>query len=334
MKRHNNLRRSHEAMDTLSVTNQTSKLNRKQVIYSSGVVSRGLVEDRALYPAHTRADRVEEYNGTMDVVPHTTRRMYTTARPHRTEESEFADARAYHWPASHAFDYNVQSYSKVIMTQGQALLDPSLSLHKNPFAWAREMYGAKYAGSTEHTTFTGEDAEKESSFEPTITEADEGMDVDHSNGHENHSSPVVKPIPVVTTMPMDISTTPSDANAVVPVYTSTNTLDTTTTTTIAKAALPALPYLAHGQTENEVNGLHKLLSDSNFMTLKLPASSIRVGKSWSASKEGTVESLMDVFNISRNNEDKEGQMYGGEASVEINCIILGAKLVVSQTPQA
>jgi len=139
-------------------------------------------------------------------------------------------------------------------------------------------------------------------------------------------------MPVVTTVPIVDSSkaTPSESNAVVPVYTTTSSLDSTT---VAKAALPALPYFAHSDSEDEVNGLHKLLSDSNFMTLKLPASSIRVGKSWSTSKEGTVESLMDVFNISKNDESEEGGLYG-EASVEINCIILGAKLVVSQATQA
>jgi len=300
-KRHNNLRRSHADME--GAGNATA--HKRQVIYSSGVVSRGLVEDT--YPVYAARSRSNSSAGGgymgRDLIPHTTH----TGSVH--SEPAFAHTGDY-WP-THSFDYNVQSYSKVILTQGQALLDPSLNLKKNPFTFR----GYNTNTNTHNTAAGGSGSDSEggegSDAEPTITDLeDEVMDIDTTTTTtSNHS------VPVVTVKSEPIATTTSE-NAIVPVY--THTMPTLPTHT--NALLPAVLH---------TTDVNKLLAESNFMTLKLPASSIRVGKSWADSRDGSVDTLMEVFNISKNHEG----VYD-DASVEINCIILGAKLVVSQSAPA
>jgi hypothetical protein len=83
----------------------------------------------------------------------------------------------------------------------------------------------------------------------------------------------------------------------------------------------------------------------NFITLQLPASSIRVGKSWSNSKDGTIQSIMEVFNITADSVRTGGDQSNrstpssnnlftkslpADASVEISCIIIGAKLIMRE----
>lgn len=304
--RHNNLRRSHADMDASAGVNATHK---RQVIYSSGVVSRGLAEDA--YPVYA-----ERSSGGMgrDLIPHTTHsHMPNVHNAHGAREpSSFAHAGDY-WPAQ-GLDYGVQSYSKVILTQGQALLDPSLSLKKNPFAFRGFNTNARTSGGNSRDS--GSDSEG-SDAEPTITDLeDEVMDIDTtSTVAANHSVPVV----TVKTADATADVPASESNAVVPVYT-TRTLNSNTLT----SNLPAVIHSAE-----HMDSVQKLLAESNFMTLKLPASSIRVGKSWSDSRDGSVDALMEVFNISKTDDGAYD-----DASVEINCIILGAKLVVSQSSPA
>lgn len=78
--------------------------------------------------------------------------------------------------------------------------------------------------------------------------------------------------------------------------------------------------------------LSQFMSKANRVTVTLPASSVRMGKSLSDSTGSTVESIMQLFNLTSLNEDDDMSLLRNtsvDASVEINCIILGAKLILS-----
>jgi len=319
----------------------------RQVIYSSGVVNRGLVEDSVAYPDHP----VRHSFGMFD---HDNNETAGEA-----EGDEIFDTHEYNWPASQAFDYAVQSYSKVVMTDGQALLDPAMVLNKNPFQWARPMYNNKYRNNR-----NVEDDERA----PTIVENrdDEGfvedMDVSEDSATAaaaTTTSAGVSGSRVSTQMsrPMRALPDPSALNAADLQAHATRGSIVVPQTQLQLAPvvkqeygaehdhnrnnLPAVIESNHHAFESmydratEQSVMNKILSGSNFITMKVPASSIRVGKTWSDSKSGTVESLMEVFNITSPDSGSENNSFGmpltADASVEINCIILGAKLVVSET---
>ena len=78
--------------------------------------------------------------------------------------------------------------------------------------------------------------------------------------------------------------------------------------------------------------LSQFLSKANRVTVTLPASSVRMGKTLSDSTDSTVESIMQMFNLTSLNDEDDKLLLRNtsvDASVEINCIILGAKLVLS-----
>jgi hypothetical protein len=337
---HQHLRRSqaasavHPAARTAAVRNVS-----RQVIYSAGVVSRGLVDDAARYGTARREGRVFTHS--------TAGGENATSEANMGEEhSGFQDegmfeSSEYHWPASQAFDYAVQSYSKVVLTEGQALLDPSLALHKNPFAWTRAMF----RNDANRRVFTNEAEQEAADREPVIVDRDiEGYEDDAEMkdapaetrvGANTQLSTVRVPPVRALSGPVGPADEAALSNAVVPV--------TTVKQEPTHAHLPAVLHHADAydpgydqDPSHERTVLNKLLGESNFLTLKLPASSIRVGKNWSDSKSGTVESIMEVFNISAPGMAQAGPggdkaSFGGpEASVEINCIILGAKLVLSE----
>lgn len=77
--------------------------------------------------------------------------------------------------------------------------------------------------------------------------------------------------------------------------------------------------------------ISKLLSSSNLITVSLPASAVRLGKTFTDSRVGTMEGLMQMFNLTSSNTDGT-TIYPtslAEATIEMDCILLNAKLVMS-----
>ena len=92
------------------------------------------------------------------------------------------------------------------------------------------------------------------------------------------------------------------------------------------------------QTQDENYLLGRLLSEANHVTVTVPATSVRMGKSVQDSEDGTMESLMEMFNLSLDDDKNNNQTFTkpvlhntllSDASVEINCIILSAKLIMN-----
>ena len=340
-RQHNNLRRSYTELDTTAHKASSTLPERnysRQVIFSSGVVNRGLVEDSYVYhtptvdtlSAHVKVEnQTEEGEGEI-----------------HTEEEEFHRGDTYNWPASQAFGYTVQSYSKVVLTEGQALLDPSLELSKNPFSWTRAMFRSARQGEDEEEHMHTHAHSGSESGEDSV---EEGMEVEEPQEEVyRHPAAIAAPV-AVPVLPSAAASAENggdhnsrESKAIVPLSAAAGSHEPQ----YNPAHLPALLHnnavslSSHHHTDDqsdvhtEHSVLNKLLAESNFLTLKLPASSIRVGKSWGDSQSGTVENLMEVFNITTGDTTQQSSFTfpaDASASVEINCIILGAKLVLSDT---
>lgn len=259
----------------------------------------------------------------------------------------------YNWPASASFDYNHNihhSYSEVILTQGKALLDPSLLINnKNVLPWT--------AAAAATARGTGRGGYKRNTSPSSNNEA-----VVAGGALSVMSNPKQPPLLQDTTnleKALVSSSSLHDKNIIIntPTAISNNPLSTHFLLT---SSLPVLPMvnnnnMNHHETieDNEDvdidNDEHNNNNIMNFITLQLPASSIRVGKSWSNSQDGTLQSIMEVFNmtISDNMKDTNNtnninnsdmnhiysHISSSDASVEISCIIVGAKIIIRDSQQ-
>lgn len=166
------------------------------------------------------------------------------------------------WPIT--VDYPTLSYSSVVVNDGRALLDPSLSM---TMFKGKESLGGKAAypsGQSSAHEFT-------SDFKSTVT-------------------------PLLTTYP--------------------HTEEKTATSPTAQNAVS----INNQHQAPNINGIK-----SNILNLQLPVNSVRVGKSWSESADTSIEKIMDALNITDNNVDNK--LVEQSVSLEINCVILGAKLI-------
>jgi len=233
----------------------------------------------------------------------------------------------YNWPASSSFDYKpVHSYSEVVLTHGKALLDPSLALNKNLVPWL----STPYRSDGDHKEMQSESqqaAEFDHLYAPIQADLRSVFDERFANDYSTSSEEKAlvqasedRPFPVQLLLPAVMSdgdfSDDSEKNH--------------------DAGLHHQPAATHE---------HSVL---NFITLQLPASSIRVGKSWSNSKDGTIQSIMEVFNLTADSVHTGGEQSNrsasssnnffmkslpADASVEISCIIIGAKLIMREAPQ-
>jgi hypothetical protein len=261
----------------------------------------------------------------------------------------------------------IQSYSKVVLSQGQALLDPemSLSLGKNPLSWftdRRKAYDAQQrefqAQSAAAQSIHPQNDVSHDIADFSLVRSLQSPSAVGTGTGAGVSAAVVVPSIVVT-----------DRAAAAAVAATTTTTATTESGETSRAlALPnsvvagssrsggfsceeqerqqqqliqqQQQLLVQQQQDMQQLLLDSSASNSNYITLKLPAHSIRVGKSWESSKDGTVGSIMEVFNLSvpsgEGNEFSSGgvgatsaYLASTDAEVEIHCVILGAKLIVS-----
>lgn len=219
------------------------------------------------------------------------------------QKYELPDSNYHQWPPSTSFfDYSVLSYSTVVMTQGKALLDPSLSLSKNNGRAMGSTMRAIPLPPPLHLNMASRDVESRSSDDSS--DEDKQMMAMMARIHKSaDKEPVIERTP---------STSPSS--------TASESTDRVHTTTSEVA-----PY-------------------ANILTIRLPSSSIRLGESWGTSKDGTKENIMNVLNInatasrktdsesenSGSSDEMSDRSFVENSFVELNCVILGAKLVHNQ----
>ena len=225
------------------------------------------------------------------------------------------------WPLN-AFDYSVLSYSSVVMKEGNVLLDPALALRKT------------YSFSQRTDASNSISAEKVPlPYKPLAAPPLASLPAPIYNGKQKLQS----------------GEKSSDAGLAVtkklislegkPFWPSGENLEEE----------PSQQQQAHPhqqQPRQQQSYLTQLMSELNLVTIRLPASAVKVGKSWLDSEDGTVESIMSVLNLtdeesnggnngSNNGTAKNGSSYAvSHTSLEINCIILGAKLIHHATSTA
>jgi hypothetical protein len=213
--------------------------------------------------------------------------------------------------------FNALSYSNIRMKSGVALFDPSMKLGKSPFQ-------------------------------------------NYLSSHQQHvKATVPNSLAVVpATLPLPTHDVPRiDYPEMIQRHESQQQLHRNHLTenknwpavTVPSANLPFVHQSETLQNEDHMDCSHcphddslllsKLLSEANLVTLNLPASSVRLGKSIQDSKDGTFEGIFEMFNLKSENDTNSSvpsSVYHNllnDASVEINCVILSAKLIMNAQKQ-
>ncbi len=225
------------------------------------------------------------------------------------------------WFADHKRDS--LSYSHIVMSKGVALFDPSLQMSESPLALhsrggqfpvIRPPSGAKNV-ETSILSHHHQLGLATLPFQQTglIAAPDRNVPMDlEDDASENHD---------------DNKRLVSTSNwPIVPSIQSNMDI---------RSSLPGSTMSPSCELEKQAI-LNQLLSKSNLVTVTLPASSVRMGKSLSDSKDSTVESIMQLFNLTAlGGDDSVGSSLGSnttaDASIEINCILVGAKMVINSS---
>jgi hypothetical protein len=233
------------------------------------------------------------------------------------------------------------------MTEGRALLDPAMSLQRN------SNNNNIKEGSAAFTTTQG-NINSHSSSDPAMITAPYASVI---NAPPSQLEP--PPEIIATNAIANLALTPSSIvkpTIVAPVTANANNQGNSVVRSIfseesnsfnnnmkfTTATAPIIETTTaqhHNSKDHDTILFSKLLSESNVMTIQMPTSLIRVGKTWSDSSEGNVEAIMNVFNLTTPNITVNGDggsssnKINGEAiaSIELNCIILGAKLIITNS---
>jgi hypothetical protein len=240
---------------------------------------------------------------------------FDNSRSHNFKHNWFANQKA-----------DSLSYSHIVMNKGVALFDPSLQLAESPLALqSHTMHGFSMIHSSPENN--NQDSSMHSHMlpfvhsgllaAPPISESPVPMDMDeeHSISDPDSKGLVTKNWPMLPSS--SLSDSAIQRHQKINIH---NNFGSATNLNACEAEKQSL--------------LNQLLSKSNLVTVTLPASSVRMGKSFSDSKDGTVESIMQLFNLTAlNGDDVRGNQLSdssmADASLEINCILLGAKMVVN-----
>lgn len=291
---------------------------RGDVVLSAGMVSKSLIDSSftASNSISSATTKHGVYDSSKSLIP---------AGSNHNDMGSNANS-LFHWSDSSAtsFGYtvqsvqSVQSYSKVIMTDGKALFDPALSLTRS---------------------------------------VERNDQQHHRQRHHSGASSVSDGVGLGSGAVVGTSESVSSAVAL---HHGLSNVDNAKSETFDSSS--AKGDSAASEAGNALP-LQSALSDANIMIIKLPASAIRVGKSWADSDDGTIESIMRVFNMapttagtplhSRNgsNDHSSRSNHGSgrndvsnttalpvldgddyaHASVEISCAIVGAKFVLMDT---
>eukprot|EP01036_Dinobryon_divergens_P026972 gene26972-35677_t len=209
------------------------------------------------------------------------------------------------WPVN-AFDFPVLSYSSVVMSEGHVLLDPALALSHNPLS---------------------------------LSSSRQRPDAVSTASMDTYKPLPYKPLPQIPVMSLPLTMYDASTKgkpSVVAVETESKSM-----TTVPSQELVAFegkkPWpIVDSESTRDDSGL---LAELNLVTIRLPASAVKVGKTWVDSEDSTVESIMNVLNLTdedsnvQNNNTTNTKSGGrgpyavSHTSLEINCIILGAKLL-------
>jgi hypothetical protein len=198
--------------------------------------------------------------------------------------------------------YKSLSYSKIMMNSGVALFPPSMK------------FGSRLAAATAAATASSSQHERsvvpahqyrqpQQMFQHPHQEKFVPMIEDSANDALNPNWPAVTTPPAVL-YPTDTKTGETDCSH----------------------------CTGH---HDDAHLLGKLFSQANHVTVTVPATSVRMGKTVQDSEDSTMEGLMEMFNLSldddRNHTIRKTVLRDSlnDASVEIDCIILSAKLIMN-----
>lgn len=224
------------------------------------------------------------------------------------------------------------SFSHIVMNNGVALFDPSLNLGyektDNHFATSSEKAKSPFFNLVPQIPVIAHKPAADSSVETDSDLIGKGIvSYDESRVKILSSKPPSWPM----LPPVNHDSGGSKDKKIVPT-TTTPMVAPDSSASSGPCGATDCSRCAFDQTSMMMN----LLSSANLVTVRLPATSVRTGKSVTDSKEGTVEGIMQMFNLTKENVvsgDKQAfsllQSSIADASVEINCIILGAKLVLN-----
>ncbi len=237
--------------------------------------------------------------------------------------------------------FDALSYSHIIMNSGVALFDPSMkfkrthSLHHHQHQHLKDTNPLAVVPTITHNPFEGDEyydrddliiAQERSNQVHQLPQLDYDptkavmMDVNESKEDNEIEG---KNWPAITALP------PAPMHSFVP-----HSLDAPNVIDCARCP------------KDETLLLAKLLEQANLVTVTVPASSVRMGKNVQDSEDGTVEGIMEMFNLTsdtttttttgdRNQTTATATVFPNslnDASVEINCIILSAKLIMNNSP--
>jgi hypothetical protein len=108
----------------------------------------------------------------------------------------------------------------------------------------------------------------------------------------------------------------------------------------SEAAGSASTSSASSTTATTASAAAQLIAESNMVTVTIPVSLIKLGRSLQESEDGTIDSVLRLFNLSNmtsangsnnnNSSGSNGDMRGigyQNAWVEMNCIVVGTKVM-------
>mmetsp|Transcript_20573 Transcript_20573/g.28352 ORF Transcript_20573/g.28352 Transcript_20573/m.28352 type:complete len:692 (+) Transcript_20573:53-2128(+) len=254
------------------------------------------------------------------------------------------------WPLN-SLDYSVLSYSSVVMKEGSVLLDPALALsHNTPHAYSfsssrsaspREVNSAAASISLYRTPAVESPPLAMVSLPLAITD---GSD---SNSHSNNNKKVSDGVAAFVGESLHSNNDRISQELIA--VNSQKLLLPMRGDELGESHVEKDPSNQHSnphtatqqqQKQQQQQFINQLFSELNLVTIRLPASSVKVGKSWGDSEYGTVESIMNVLNLhdDNNNNSSSGTNRSTYAvahtSLEINCIIMGAKIIHHATSTA
>lgn len=229
-----------------------------------------------------------------------------------------------HW-SENSFDYSVQSFSSVVMNQGKALFDPDITFKKKfLYLQEREFNGPNVIHQSDSIITRNRDAFSDSSNKiakslPTML-------------------PLIESTPFVKTSADARSSPVSTIARIRPIVSTTDHSISEKSTTSTDLIIKKLDYNSRGKVND--HPVAEGVTNSNIMKIQLPLSSIRVGKSWDQSASSSLDDIVNLFksapHFSSNETDDQNYSVKFDStsttSVELNCIIIGAKLVHTAIP--
>ena len=231
------------------------------------------------------------------------------------------------WPLN-AYDFPVVSYSSVVMSEGHVLLDPALALSHKPFSLSSPSQ-RRDAVST-----ASMDSYKPLPYKPLSRIPVMSLPLTMYDASKN-----VKPS--VVAVENESTNVPSHELVALEgkkLWPSREIADNESSSGGREESSPPNPHqqTQQQQQQQKQQFLAQILSELNLVTIRLPASAVKVGKSWVDSEDSTVESIMNVLNLTDDDSNKQSnsttsaksETYAvSHTSLEINCIIFGAKLL-------